>query len=90
MAYYYINGFNFNENKTMVDTLKGYMTNIHHDMFLPSKLFSKHEIINLIKTGNTVFVQDGCYNKICIEIFEINGVEYLRADKRPAPFDYFG
>lgn len=83
-------GFNFNESKTIVESLKGYMTNIQHDMFLPSRLFSKQEIIDLIKSGNTVFIQDGCYHKICIEIIDINGVEYLRADKHLAPFDYFG
>ena len=90
MAFYYMNGFNFNENKTIVESLKGYMTNIQHDMFLPPKLFTKQEIIKLIKTGNTVFIQDGCYNKICIKIYEINGVDYLRVDNHSNPVDYFG
>jgi hypothetical protein len=44
--------------------------------------------LNLIKTGNTVFTQDGAH-RICIGVFEINGVEYLRTDQHPAPFDYF-
>jgi hypothetical protein len=90
MAYYYINGFIFNENKKIVKSLKGYMTDLFHNSFLPSKQYSREEILTLIKTGNTVFIEDGAYHRICIGVFEINGAEYLRADKHSAPFDYFG
>jgi len=90
MAYYYICDFYFNENKKTVNFLKGYKTDLFHNSFLPSKLYSREEILNLIKKGNTVFTQDGAYHRICIGIFEINGAEYLRADQHPAPFDYFG
>ncbi len=90
MAYYYISGFNFNENKKIVESLTGYATNVFHSSFLPPKRFTREEILNLIKTGNTVFTQDGAYHRICIGVFEINGVDYLRADQHPAPFDYFG
>jgi hypothetical protein len=90
MAYYYINGFNFSQNKETVESLFGYPTNFFHSTFLPPKRFSRDEILNLIKTGNTVFTQDGAYHRICIGVFEINGKEYLRADQHTAPFDYFG
>ncbi|MBA3075310.1 MAG: hypothetical protein FP831_17035 [Anaerolineae bacterium] len=90
MAYYYINGFNFSENKKTVESLKGYKTDLFHNSFLPPKLYSREEILTLIKTGNTVFTQDGAYHRMCIGIFEINGTEYLRADKHPPPFDYLG
>jgi hypothetical protein len=90
MAYYYINGFNFSENKKTVTSLTGYLTNVFHSSFLPQKAFTREEILKLIKMGNTVFTQDGAYHRICIGIFEINGNEYLRADQHPAPFDYFG
>lgn len=90
MAYYYISGFNFNENKKTVKSLTGYKTNIFHSSFQTPKQYSRDEILALIKTGNTVFTQDGAYHRICIGVFEINGVDYLRADQHPAPFDYFG
>ena len=90
MAYYYINGFNFSENKKIVHTLNGYLTDLFHNSFLPPKQYSRDEILTLIKTGNTVFIEDGAYHRICIGVFEVNGSEYLRADQHPAPFDYFG
>jgi len=90
MAYYYINGFNFCENKKTVESLKGYLTDLFHSSFLPPKQYTREEILNLIKTGNTVFIEDGAYHRICIGVFEINGAEYIRADQHPAPFDYFG
>ncbi|MBA4319044.1 MAG: hypothetical protein C0412_11655 [Flavobacterium sp.] len=90
MAYYYINGFYFNGNKKIVHSLNGYPTNVFHSSFLPPKQYSREEILTLIKTGNTVFIEDGAYHRICIGVFEINGAEYIRADQHPAPFDYFG
>jgi hypothetical protein len=90
MAYYYISGFNFSENKKTVESLTGYKTNVFHSECLPPKPYSREEILTFIKTGNTVFTQDGAYHRICIGVFEINGSEYLRADHNPAPFDYFG
>lgn len=90
MAYYYIKDFNFGESKKTVKSLMGYKTDLFHNSIRPPKLYSREEILNLIKTGNTVFTQDGAYHRICIGIYEINGVEYLHADQHPTPFDYFG
>lgn len=90
MAYYYINNFTFNGNKNIVHSLTGYPTDLFHSSFLPPRYYSREEILNLIKTGNTVFIEDGAYHRICIGVFEVNGAEYIRADQHPAPFDYFG
>lgn len=90
MAYYYINGFHFDESKIRVVKLTGYLTDSNHNNFLPPQNFSRFQVIEQSKKGDIFFIEDGCYRKIKIELLNYENEVYLRVDCHAAPFDYFG
>lgn len=90
MAYYYINGFHFEVSKKKIEKLTGYLTDAGHNNFFPPQDFPRSQIIEMIKSGNTFFIEDGGYRKIIIKIHQYLNEEYLRVDNHPAPSDYFG
>jgi len=90
MAYYYINGIHFEFSKKKIEHLTGYLTDSNHDNFFPPQNFSRKQVIDMSKEGDTFFVEDGCYRKLKIKIYLFENEEFLRIDCHPAPFDYFG
>jgi hypothetical protein len=90
MAYYYINGFNFDESKIRIVKLVGYMTDSNHNNFLPPRDFSREQVIEWSKKGDIFFIEDGCYRIIKIKLHCCENEIFLRIDNHSAPFDYFG
>lgn len=88
--YFYINDFAFNNDKTKIEKLWGYVTDSNHDIFSPQREISRDEAMKLIKDGNHLFIHDGCYRKVNIKIVRVENLEYLRVDFHTHPLDYFG
>ena len=88
--FFYINDFYFNDDKTKVDEIRGYFTDADHKNFFPSQQLSREEVLELIKTGNSLFIHDGCYRKVLIKVVKVESLEYLRVDYQPHPIDYLG
>ena len=90
MAYYYINGIHFDVSKKIIEKLVGYLTDANHCSFFPPQDFPRNQVLAMIKTGNILFVEDGDYRKIIINIYKYQHEEYLRIDNLPLRFDYLG
>jgi len=42
----------------------------------------------MIKSGDVLFLEDGCYHKIKIKLVKIDDQKYLRVDYQTHPMDY--
>lgn len=88
--YFYVRDYVFDPNNTRIIRLMGYFTDVNHNNFFPSSGISREEAIEMIKSGNVLFLEDGCYRKIYIKLVKINDQEFLRVDHHLHPMDYLG
>ena len=88
--YFYVRDYAFDPTNTRIIRIAGYYTDAGHNHFFPSEGKSREEAIALIKAGNILFLEDGCYRKVYIKLLKIDGKEYLRVDHYPHPMDYLG
>jgi len=88
--YFYVKDYTFDLANTKIIRLMGYFTDPGHNNFFPSSGISREEAIEMIKSGNVLFLEDGCYRKVFIKLAKIEGQEYLRVDHYPHPTDYLG
>lgn len=88
--YFYVKFYAFDPTNTTITRLMGYFTDADHNNFFPCSGISREESIQMIKSGNVLFLEDGCYRKVYIKLVKIEGQEYLRVDHYAHPVDYLG
>jgi len=88
--YFYIRDYAFDPTNTKIVRMMGYFTDPNHNNFFPTSGISREEAIEMIKSRNVLFLEDGCYRKIIIKLIKIDNQEYLRVDLHAHPMDYLG
>jgi hypothetical protein len=88
--YFYIRDYEFNLNKTRIERLFGYYTDMNHNSFFPAVEISREEAIAIIRSRDILFLEDGCYRMVKIKLVKVEDQEYLRVDHFSKPLDYFG
>lgn len=88
--FFYVNGFEFDDNKEKIVSLTGYYTDQFHNNFLPTIKVSRETVINSIIEGQTFFIEDGTYKRIRVKLVITTNDSYLRIDCHTTQADYFG
>jgi hypothetical protein len=88
--YFYIKNFSYWKGTNLIDQLLGYYTDAGHNYFFPCDQISREDALRMVKNGEVLFVNDGCYRQLKVKLLKINEVEYLRIDHYKQPFDFLG
>jgi len=88
--YFYVKDYAFDPTNTRIIRIAGYYTDANHNHFFPTQGISREEAIEMIKSGNVLFLEDGCYRKVKVKLIKVEDQEYLRVDYHTHPIDYVG
>lgn len=88
--YFYIKSFSYWKDSNLIDQVLGYYTDAGHNMFFPCEQISRDQALRMVKNGEFLFLNDGCYRQVKVKLHKIEGVEYLRIDHYKQPFDFLG
>ncbi len=88
--YFYIKDYAFDPTNSKIVMLTGYYTDAGHNYFFPTIEISREEAIKKIKSGDVLFLEDGCYRKVKVKLVNAEDHEYLRVDYHIHPMDYLG
>ncbi len=88
--YFYVKNFSYWKESKMIDQILGYYTDWGHNLFFPCEQISRDKALTMVKNGEVLFINDGCYRQVKVKLLIIDSVEYLRIDNYKQPFDFLG
>lgn len=85
--YFRVTGIAFNNENTLIENLSTIPTSFDQSLFFPQEIFTRHDVINKIKSGDVFFINSE-KKRILIQLFSIDGRSFLKTSNKPLQRDF--